>query len=77
MCRIEFYLDTKIPKEATELNKLTKFPSGYLELSNFKNSYIHKGYFCYNCTCWIDSMEGKHMTVDNDGHGTFGKISQV
>ena len=38
-----FVSNQKIPQEATQLNKLTKVSSGYMEISSFKDSDTHRG----------------------------------
>lgn len=74
MSNTSHYISTqKIPQEATQLNKLTKVTSGYLELPNFKNSDLHKGYFCYNC---IYFMKPNHCAIVTDeGQDVNGNIS--
>ena len=63
----------KIPQEATQLNKLTKVSSGYMALENFKNSDLHRGYFCYNC---IYFMKPNHCAIVTDeGQDLHGKTS--
>jgi hypothetical protein len=44
--------------------KLSKATSGYLEIDYFKNADLHAGYFCYNCTYFIE--EGNHCTIVED-----------
>ncbi|MBA3750868.1 MAG: hypothetical protein H0X03_08285 [Nitrosopumilus sp.] len=67
----------KIPKDAMELNKLTKVSFGYLEISSFKNSDTHKRYFCYNCIYCIDSMGGKCMIFDDESPDVPNNKSRV
>ena len=63
----------KIPQEAMQLNKLTKVSSGYTEISSFKNSDTHRGYFCYNC---IYFMKPNHCAIVTDeGQDIEGNIS--
>ena len=63
----------KIPQEATQLNKLTKVSSGYMALKNFKNTDMHRGYFCYNC---IYFMKPNHCAIVTDeGQDLYGKVS--
>jgi hypothetical protein len=65
----------KIPQEATNLNKLTKVYSGYVEIESFKNSDTHKGYFCYNC---IYFMEPNHCAIVTDeGQDIYGNVSNA
>jgi hypothetical protein len=65
----------KIPQEALQLNKLTKVSSGYLEISAFKNSDTHRGYFCYNC---IYFMKPNHCAIVTDeGQDVDGNVSNV
>lgn len=63
MSTINFLSTQKIPQEATQLNKLTKVSSGYMELNNFRNSDTHRGYFCYNC---IYFMKPNHCAIVTD-----------
>ena len=42
-----------IPSGERQYPKLSKAASGYLENEMFKNSDLHTGYFCYNCTYFI------------------------
>lgn len=73
MSTTRFISTEKIPQEATQLNKLTKVLSGYMELSNFKNSDTHKGYFCYNCIYFI---KPNHCAIVTDeGQDLYGKTS--
>jgi hypothetical protein len=70
-----FISTQKIPQEATNLNKLTKACSGYVEIASFKNSDTHKGYFCYNC---IYFMEPNHCAIVTDeGQDIDGNVSNV
>ena len=63
----------KIPQDATKLNKLTKACSGYMELTNFKKSDTHTGYFCYNC---IYFMKPNHCAIVTDeGQDINGNVS--
>ena len=65
----------KIPQEAMQLNKLTKVSSGYIEISSFKNSDTHRGYFCYNC---IYFMKPNHCAIVTDeGQDIEGNISDM
>jgi hypothetical protein len=65
----------KIPQEATQLNKLTKVASGYVEIAAFKDSDTHTGYFCYNC---IYFMKPNHCAIVTDeGQDIEGNVSQV
>ena len=70
-----FVSTQKIPQEALQLNKLTKVSSGYLEISAFKNSDTHRGYFCYNC---IYFMKPNHCAIVTDeGQDVDGNVSNV
>jgi hypothetical protein len=71
-----YFLSTqKIPQEATQINILTKVPSGYIEISNFKNSDLHSGYFCYNC---IFFMKPNHCAiVIDEGQDLDGNVAEV
>ena len=61
----------------TKFQKQSKLKAAYLERDEFKDSDLHKGYFCYNCIYWIDSMGGKCMIVDDEGPDIFGNISKI
>jgi hypothetical protein len=68
-----FISTQKIPPDAMQLNKLTKVSSGYIEISSFKNSDTHKGYFCYNC---IYFMKSNHCAIVTDeGQDLDGNVS--
>ena len=70
-----FVSTQKIPQEATQLNKLTKVSSGYMEISAFKNSDLHTGYFCYNCIYFI---KPSHCAIVTDeGQDIDGKVSNI
>ncbi|VFJ13960.1 hypothetical protein [Candidatus Nitrosocosmicus franklandus] len=43
---------------STKFQKQSKLQTGYLEREEFKTSELRRGYFCYNCIYWIDSMGG-------------------
>ncbi len=65
----------KIPQEATNLVKLTKVASGYVEIPAFKNADTHRGYFCYNC---IYFMKPNHCAIVTDeGQDLNGNVSAV
>jgi hypothetical protein len=66
-----------IVDNTTKFQKLTKLKAGYIERDEFKDSNLHKGFFCYNCIYWIDMSGGKCMIVDNKGPDSFGKVSDV
>ena len=61
----------------SKFQKLSKLKSGYLEREEFKDSDLHKGFFCYNCIYWIDMTGGKCMIVDDKGPDLFGNVSDV
>ena len=61
----------------TKFQKQTKLKTAYIERQEFKNSDLHKGYFCYNCIYWVDSMDGRCMIVSDEGPDAFGKVSGV
>ena len=61
----------------TKFQKLTKLRSCYVEHDEFRDSDLHKGFFCYNCIYWMDMDGGRCMIVDNKGSDTFGNISDV
>jgi hypothetical protein len=66
-----------IVDNTTKFQKLTKLKAGYIERDEFKDSNLHKGFFCYNCIYWIDMSGGKCMIVDDKGPDSFGKVSDV
>ena len=55
--------------------KLSKASSGYLEIEYFKNSDLHTGYFCYNCTYFI--KDDHCAIVEDSGPDVLGKVSEV
>ena len=61
----------------SKFQKQSKLKAGYIERDEFKNSDLHKVFFCYNCIYWIDMSGGKCMIVDNKGPDLFGKVSDV
>jgi len=70
-----FVSTQKIPQEATQLVKLTKVSSRYLEVPSFKDSDTHRGYFCYNC---IYFMKPNHCAIVTDeGQDVNGNVSNV
>lgn len=60
-----------------KFQKQSKLKAAYLERKEFKDSDLHKGFFCYNCIYWIDSMGGKCMIVDDKGPDIFGNVTEV
>ena len=60
-----------------KFQKLSKLKAGYFEREEFKDSDLHKGFFCYNCIYWIDMGGGKCMIVDDKGSDLFGNASDV
>ena len=66
-----------IVDNATKFQKQSKLKVGYVERDEFKNSNLHKGFFCYNCIYWIDMTGGKCMIVDDKGPDLFGNVSDV
>ena len=64
-----------IPQEATRQMKLPKIAARYIEMEQFKESDLHKGYFCYNCTYFI---KPHHCAIVTDeGIDILGKSSGV
>ena len=61
----------------SKFQKQSKLKSGYIERNEFKDSDLHKGFFCYNCIYWIDMTGGKCMIVDDKGPDVFGNTSDV
>ncbi len=61
----------------TKFKKQSKLKAGYVERDEFKDSNLHKGFFCSNCIYWIDMTGGKCMIVDDKGSDLFGNISNV
>ena len=66
-----------IMDNVTKFQKQSKLKVGYVERDEFKNSNLHKGFFCYNCIYWIDMTGGKCMIVDDKGPDLFGNVSDV
>ena len=66
-----------IVDNTTKFQKQSKLKAGYVERDEFKDSDLHKVFFCYNCIYWIDMSGGKCMIVDNKGPDLFGKVSDV
>ena len=66
-----------IMDNVTKFQKQSKLKVGYVERDEFKNSNLHKGFFCYNCIYWIDMTGGKCMIVDDKGSDLFGNVSDV
>jgi hypothetical protein len=66
-----------IVDNTTKFQKLSKLKAGYIERDEFKDSNLHKGFFCYNCIYWIDVSGGKCMIVDDKELDTFGNVSDV
>jgi hypothetical protein len=66
-----------IVENVTKFKKQSKLKGGYIERDEFKDSNLHKGFFCYNCIYWIDMTGGKCMIVDDKGPDLFGNISDV
>ncbi|HET9806364.1 MAG TPA: hypothetical protein VFP49_05615 [Nitrososphaeraceae archaeon] len=66
-----------IMENVTKFQKQSKLKAGYLERDEFKDSNLHKGFFCYNCIYWIDMTGGKCMIVDDKGPDLFGNVSDV
>ena len=66
-----------IVDNTSKLQKQSKLKAGYIERDEFKDSDLHKGFFCYNCIYWIDMAGGKCMIVDDKGPDLFGNVSDV
>ena len=66
-----------IVDNTAKFQKQNKLKAGYIEREEFKDSDIHKGFFCYNCIYWIDMTGGKCMIVDDKGSDLFGTVSYV
>ena len=66
-----------IVDNTAKFKKQSKLKEGYIEREEFKNSNLHKGFFCYNCIYWIDMTGGKCMIVDDKGPDLFGNVSDV
>jgi hypothetical protein len=55
--------------------KLSKAASGYVEVDYFKNSDLHTGYFCYDCTYYV---KDNHCAIVKDlGPNVNGKESGI
>ncbi len=64
-----------IPQEATQQKKLPKVAARYMEIEQFKDSDLHKGYFCYNCAYFV---KPHHCAIVTDeGIDTMGRSSGV
>jgi hypothetical protein len=64
-----------IPQEATQQKKLPKIAARYMEVEQFKDSDLHKGYFCYNCAYFV---KPHHCAIVTDeGIDTMGNSSGV
>jgi hypothetical protein len=64
-----------IPQEATQQKKLPKIAARYMEVEQFKDSDLHKGYFCYNCAYFV---KPHHCAIVTDeGMDTMGRCSGV
>jgi hypothetical protein len=69
-----FVSTQKIPQEATELAKLTKVSSRYMELPSLRTD-THTSYFCYNCLYF---MKPSHCAVVTDeGQDVNGNVSNI
>jgi hypothetical protein len=69
-----FMSTQNISEEATQQKKLPKIAARYIELEQFKDSDLHKGYFCYNCAyfvkphhCAIVTDEGMDILGSSSG----------
>ena len=59
----------------TKFQKQSKLKAAYLERDEFKNSDLHRGYFCYNC---IYFMRPNHCAIVTDeGQDIEGNISNM
>jgi hypothetical protein len=64
-----------IPQEAAQQKKLPKIAARYMEVEQFKDSDLHKGYFCYNCAYFV---KPHHCAIVTDeGMDTMGHSSGV
>ena len=64
-----------IPQEATQQKKLPKIAARYMEVEQFKDSDLHKGYFCYNCAYFV---KPHHCAIVTDeGMDIMGRSSGV
>ncbi len=69
-----FIYTQKISQAATQLVKLTEISSRYMELPSFKAFDTHRGYFCYNCTYFMNPnnctvVTGKGQDAKCNGSG--------
>jgi hypothetical protein len=69
-----FMSTQNISEEATQQKKLPKIAARYIELEQFRDSDLHKGYFCYNCAyfvkphhCAIVTDEGMDILGSSSG----------
>jgi hypothetical protein len=61
----------------SKFKKFNKLKASYIEYDKFADSYLHEGYFCYNCIYWINSGGGKCMLVEDSGPDVLEKVSDV
>lgn len=61
----------------TKFKKLSKLKASYVEYDKFADSNLREGYFCYNCTYWLNVDKGKCMIVEDDGSDVMGKVSDI
>jgi hypothetical protein len=66
-----------VMENITKFRKQTKLQAGYREQKQLEDSNIHSGYFCYNCTNWLDTMRDKCMIVDDKGSDLFGNYFDI
>ena len=69
--RIKHLID--IAKEA----RIPKKRAGYIEIDEFKDSDLRKGYFCNACVYFVNVQGGKCAIVKSQGEDCNGKFSKV
>lgn len=70
-----FMSTQNISEEATLQKKLPKIAARYIELEQFKDSDLHKGYFCYNCAYFV---KPHHCAIVTDeGMDILGRSSGI
>ncbi len=66
-----------IVENITKVKKASKLKIAYVERDEFKDSDLQRGYFCYNCIYWLDTMGGRCILVNENGPDIFGRASEV
>ena len=69
--RIKHLID--MAKEA----RIPKKRAGYIEVDEFKDSNLTKGYFCKACVYFVNVQGGKCAIVKSQGEDCNGRFSRV